>query len=193
MELVDGEWKSSSGTRGEEIRDEVERCSDALDARICRRRRLSVACEQRHWLTPSRGTPRPPPPSTHENDGGGGDQGPTFGGGVGDDGTIGAGVDTGPSGGGGGSPGPATFGPQCDWIPATISNLGGAFLPGDVTDDTDIYAQVTNDAGEYGWLRFCPGDLVARFRVAGPRSIRSISSPAPPPVPAPGCRSPTPT
>ncbi len=29
MQLVDGEWKSSSGTRGEEIRDEVNRCSDA--------------------------------------------------------------------------------------------------------------------------------------------------------------------
>lgn len=29
MEFVDGRWKSKSGTRGEEIRDEVERCSSA--------------------------------------------------------------------------------------------------------------------------------------------------------------------
>ena len=28
MEFVDGVWKSRSGTRGDEIRDEVERCSD---------------------------------------------------------------------------------------------------------------------------------------------------------------------
>jgi len=27
MQLVEGQWKTSSGTRGEEIRDEIERCS----------------------------------------------------------------------------------------------------------------------------------------------------------------------
>jgi len=30
MKLVDAQWKSRSGTRGEEIRDEIERCSDAV-------------------------------------------------------------------------------------------------------------------------------------------------------------------
>jgi len=30
MELVDGTWKASSGTRGEEIRSEDERCTEEL-------------------------------------------------------------------------------------------------------------------------------------------------------------------
>ncbi len=84
-----------------------------------------------------------------------------------DDGTIGAGVETGPSGGGG-SPGPSTYGPQCTWTPATVSNLGGPFLPGDVVDTTDIYAQIENDKGELGWLRFCPGDVTPEFVWQGP-------------------------
>jgi len=87
-----------------------------------------------------------------------------------DDGDITAGVGSGPSGGGGGgdSPGPATFGPQCTWVPATIGNLGGASLPSDVVDNTDINAQITNSEGEFGWLRLCPGDLVAAFVWQGP-------------------------
>jgi hypothetical protein len=78
-------------------------------------------------------------------------------------------VDSGPSGGGGSSsPGPATYGPQCTWLPATISNLGGPFLPGDVQDNVDLDAQITNDEGQFGWLRFCPGDLVPEFVWQGP-------------------------
>ena len=109
-----------------------------------------------------------PLPGPSPNNGGDDTIGPTFGGGTTDDGDITAGVETGPSGGGGGSPGPATFGPQCTWVPATIGNLGGASLPSDVVDNTDIDAQITNSEGEFGWLRLCPGDLVAAFVWQGP-------------------------
>jgi len=41
--------------------------------------------------------------------------------------------------------------------------MGGPALPTDVAGGTDIFAQVTNAAGDTGWLRHCPGDLAALF------------------------------
>ena len=102
-----------------------------------------------------------PLPGTSPNNGGEDTIDPTFD--TGGDGTIGAETGTPGSSGGGGSPGPASYGPACTWVPATVSNLGGAFLPGDVVDNTDINAQITNDEGQFGWLRYCPGDLIAQF------------------------------
>jgi len=109
-----------------------------------------------------------PLPDSSTNDGDADVSQPTFGGGTTDDGDITTGVDTGPSGAGGVSPGPASFGPQCTWVPATISNLGGTSLPSDVVDNTDINVQISNDQGDFGWLRLCPGDLVAEFVWQGP-------------------------
>jgi len=107
-----------------------------------------------------------PPPSDSTvdapaPDNGGSDPTPTFG--NNDQGEIESGLDGGPSGGGGGSPGPASFGPQCTWTPATINSLGGPSLPGDIVDDLDPNKQVVNSDGQFGWLRFCPGDLIAQF------------------------------
>jgi hypothetical protein len=109
-------------------------------------------------------------PDSSTNDGDADTGRPTFGGEATDDGDITAGVETGPSGGrgGSGSPGPATFGPQCTWVPATTGNLAGASLPSDVVDNSDIDAQITNSEDEFGWLRLCPGDLVAAFVWQGP-------------------------
>ena len=112
-------------------------------------------------------SPEPSLPAPPDSVSGGSDvdegTGPTFGGGVGGGGVIEAGVDQGPSGGGGGAPGPASYGPQCSWTPATINSLGGPALPSDAIDDLDPNQQIVNDDGEYGWLRLCPGDLVAQF------------------------------
>lgn len=116
--------------------------------------------------------PPTPPPTSTTNTGDTSSPEPNTSFGTTDDGDITAGVGTGPSGGGGGSgsgsPGPATFGPQCTWVPATIGNLAGASLPSDVVENSDIDAQITNSEGESGWLRLCPGDLVAAFVWQGP-------------------------
>jgi len=105
------------------------------------------------------------PPETFSPDVGG-DMAPTFE--TNENGGIGSRVDRASSsnegaGGGESSSGPATFGRACTWSPANVSNMGGPALPTDVAGGTDIFAQVTNAAGDTGWLRHCLGDLAALF------------------------------
>ena len=144
-------------------------------------------------VSPARAQPAPNdlPPESGVDGGSEGDTGPTFGGGVDDDGTIGAGVDTGPSGGGA-APGPATYRPTCRWVPANITNTAGT---GAVGDTNDGGSQIENDNGDLGWLRVCgdgepefvwlppavdPIDLVpgasARARARNSSALPSISA-----------------
>jgi hypothetical protein len=96
-----------------------------------------------------------PPGSTDSGGGNTDTPGTTFGTNN-DDGTLDASVGTTGSNSGGGSPGPASFGPSCTWTPATIGNTAGT--PG-VDNPADAGGQVTNEAGELGWIRNCGGNV----------------------------------
>lgn len=98
-----------------------------------------------------------------DTDDSGEDGSPTFGGGVDSSGRIDATVSTPGSGGGGGSsPGPATYAPSCTWTPASTTALGGIEIPTG-GGNGDVTAQIEDENGRLGWLRFCPGDLEAVF------------------------------
>ena len=101
-------------------------------------------------------------PDDRTNDEDADEETPDYATGVGNGGVVEAGVN-GPSssggggGGGGGNalPGPATFGPACTWTPITLANSPGTGEAPPEGGDADT--QFTNDAGELGWYRKCPG------------------------------------
>ena len=119
-----------------------------------------VLCGTSHFAVASPGqqSAQEELPPESGNGGGGNSATTTTPFGTSDDGTIGAGVDTGPSGGGA-APGPATYRPTCRWVPANITNTAGTGAVGD-TDDGG--SQIENDNGDLGWLRVC-GDGEPEF------------------------------